>query len=876
VSSISSAAVFDSRLKNGLRVILKEDHSAPIASIWTWYRVGSRNELPGRTGVSHWVEHMQFKGTPTLAKGQVFRDISRVGGTLNAMTSHDWTAYFETLPIEHLDLAFAIEADRMVNSLFDSNEVESERTVILSERQGAENSPGYALYEEVNGAAFQAHPYRHMVIGYSADLQKISRDDLYQHYRRFYTPANSFIAAVGDFNAEELFHRIDERFSSIPETPLAADRVDVAEPKQPGERRTLIHKPAGAPYLRMAFHAPPARDGDLVPLLVTEAILSGGQPMGFGGGGGMGRSSRLYRALVASGIARSASSDMGVTIDPYLFQIGVTGLPDGDLAQIERVIDDELGRLREQVVPPAELERAIRQLEAQFVFSSEGVTNQAYWLGQWEVVDAWPRALSLPDEIRAVTAADVQRVAERYLNPDYRTVGWLLPTGNAAAVGTNSNETAVFTPPSVWGLSGPEPPAGGAEQIQRAVLSNGIPVLAQERPLSRSISLRMRLPAGSIWEPAGESGLAYLTARSTLRGSGGQTYEAINTRTDELGSSLSIDANQRYVEARVRCLNGDFTEMVNLLAQTLLVPNFPEDEVERVKAEQIGAISESDNDTRASADCMMRRAVYPSPNPLGGRVLGSKESVSKLYADTVRRFHAGVYEPSRASIAVVGGTSGVSQAVMSLEQAFGSWVARSPSQALPDISATNREPVRVTEELSGKSQADLAIGIPTLSRLDDDYYALDIANLVLGRLGLMGRLGAEVRDRQGLAYYASSQIEPRADGSLWAARAGVDPTNVERAIASIEAEIDRIREELISDEEHRDAKSYLTGALPLALESSDGMATMLLAIEEYRLGLDFLTRYPAIIAAISREDVQRVARLHLDPTRRAIAIAMPK
>jgi zinc protease len=178
MAPLMSNHVVETRLNNGLGVILKEDHTAPIVSIWTWYRVGSRNERPGKTGLSHWVEHMQFKGTARIAKGQIFRDVSRVGGTLNALTSHDWTAYFETVPSHQVDLPLRIESDRVTGSLFAPDEVESERTVILSERQGAENNPGYALYEEVVGSAFHAHPYRHMVIGYECDLRSISRDDL--------------------------------------------------------------------------------------------------------------------------------------------------------------------------------------------------------------------------------------------------------------------------------------------------------------------------------------------------------------------------------------------------------------------------------------------------------------------------------------------------------------------------------------------------------------------------------------------------------------------------------------------------------------------------------------------------------------------------
>src|SRR5918994_792422 len=427
MASPSADQVVETKLNNGLGVILQEDHSAPIGSVWTWYRVGSRHELPGTTGMSHWVEHMQFKGTPTFEKGQIFRDVSRVGGTLNALTSHDWTAYFETVPSNQINLPLRIESDRMVASLFASEEVESERTVILSERQGAENNPGYALYEEVLGSAFHSHPYRHMVIGYECDLRTISRDDLYAHYRRFYHPGNAFVVAVGDFDDNDLLDRLERAFAAIPADEPAPRSIGVEEPAQPGERRVMLRRPSGVPYLRLAYHAPSGADADAVPLLVAEAILSGGQPMGLAGGGLMGRSSRLYRALVASGLDRAAGSDMILTVDPYLFQIGVTGLPGSDLSQLERIADGEVQRLQNDLVPAKELERALRQLDAQFVYSSEGMTNQAYWLGLWEIIDGWNRATSLSDEIRSVSANDVRRVAQQYLLPERRTVGWLEP-----------------------------------------------------------------------------------------------------------------------------------------------------------------------------------------------------------------------------------------------------------------------------------------------------------------------------------------------------------------------------------------------------------------------------------------------------------------
>jgi zinc protease len=715
-----------------------------------------------------------------------------------------------------------------------------------------------------------------LVIGYESDLRSISRDDLYAHYRHSYHPANAFIVAVGDFDRNELLDRIEGAFGAIPAGEPLPRSIGVEEPDQPGERRVVLRRPSGVPYLRLAYHAPSGADADAVPLLVAEAVLSGGQPMGFAGGGPMGRSSRLYKALVASGLARAAGSDMSLTVDPFLFQIGVTGLPGSDLSELERVADGEVTRLQHDLVPADELQRALRQLEAQFVYSSEGMTNQAYWLGQWEILDGWNRATSLPDEIRRVTAEDVRRVAQRYLLPERRTVGWLEPVSSEATTMDSPSAAGLpFAPPMAWGLSGAASGAGNGD-FRRAVLSNGIPVLGQERPLSRSFALRVRVPAGVVYEEhPEESGIAFLTARSLQRGSKGRSFDEINTRLDELGGSVTVDAGREFLEARIRGLREDFQELIDILADALQRPDFPAAEVDKVRAEQLGAIAEADNDTRATADRLVRRSVYPEPNPFGRRVLGDSDIVARLDRDAVAAYHAKAFGPVGATIAVVGGIGGFGLALETLSSAFGSWEGSRRAVDFENRLGSNDATVLATEAIPGKSQADIAVGAATIPRGHADYYALDVGNLILGRLGLMGRLGAEVRDRQGLAYYASSQLETRRDGTLWAARAGVDPENIDHAVLAIRTELDRLRSELVSNEELEDAISYLTGVLPLALETHDGVASTLLAIEEFDLGLDYLDRYPDIIAAVSRDQVLEAARSHLDPERLAIGVASP-
>ena len=417
-------------LDNGLTVLTREVHSAPVVSFWVWYRVGSRNEHPGLTGLSHWVEHMLFKGTPTYPQGDFDRLVQREGGYFNGMTWIDWTTYYETLPSDRIDLALRMEADRMVNSLFDAKETESERTVIISEREGSENRPTYLLAEQVQALSFQAHPYHHMVIGWKEDLHTITRDDLYRHYRTYYVPNNAVIVAVGDFETGVMLDRIQALYGGLPAT-TETPSFRIHEPPGRGERRIRMEGPSGAAYLSLNYRAPAATHPDFFPLAVADAILSGAKGMPPFGGAPLGRSARLYRGLVNTGLAVSISSSLGATIDPYLFTISATAHPQHTSDEVEGAILAEIERIQTEPVSAEELAKAIKGATAQFVYGSESVTNQALWLGFSEIVASTGWLAGFLDHLGAVTAEDVQRVASAYLSARNRVVGWYLPDGGS-------------------------------------------------------------------------------------------------------------------------------------------------------------------------------------------------------------------------------------------------------------------------------------------------------------------------------------------------------------------------------------------------------------------------------------------------------------
>jgi len=424
---MSQNSVTKTRLRNGLTVVLKAVHTAPITSFWVWYRVGSRHERTGRTGSSHWVEHMQFKGTDAFPADSVERAVSRVGGVWNAMTWIDWTAYFETMPADQIELALQLEADRMINSRFTEQDVQSERTVIISERHGSENQPIFLLSEEVQAAAFRVHPYHHEVLGDQVDIETMTRGDLYAHYRAHYAPNNAIVVAVGDFKATQMLKRIRALFGAIPkrDEPRLFLRP---EPTQRGERRVQLEGEGQTAYLQVAYVAPAATDPDFFPMIVLDSILAGASSFNLFGGGISNKTCRLYRALVLTELAAGFSGNLAATVDPYLYSITCAVRSDSTLEQVEAALDEEMDRAMATPPTEEELGKAKKQARAMFAYSAESVSNLGFWYGFAEILDEYKWFTNYLDRLDAVTASDVQRVAQDVLAKSNRTVGHYIPT----------------------------------------------------------------------------------------------------------------------------------------------------------------------------------------------------------------------------------------------------------------------------------------------------------------------------------------------------------------------------------------------------------------------------------------------------------------
>jgi zinc protease len=416
-SAPAADRVVASTLGNGLRVLLLEDHRSPIVSFQVWYRVGSRDEQRGATGIAHFLEHLMFKGTPTRGPKQFARLVEENGGQDNAFTSQDVTSYYVDIAADKIDLVIDLEADRMQNLLLDPKEIASEREVVIEERRTrTEDDPGGFLGEEVGSVAFKAHPYGFPIIGWMEDIKRITPAEIRAFYKTYYVPNNAIVVAVGDFKTQAVMDKIRKTFGKIPKGKTPPPVLAV-EPPQNGERRVVVTKEAELPIVYMAWHVPNHRSNDAPALEVLSTILSGG------------RASRLYRDLVYQRqLALEAGGDYSYfALDPSLFWFWATPMPGQKPETLEAELSKHMERLKTEPVTDEELARAKNQIESSFVFQEDSVHRRASMLARFELIGGYAQKDAFMSKIRAVTAADLTRVANAWFAPDRKTVGVLLP-----------------------------------------------------------------------------------------------------------------------------------------------------------------------------------------------------------------------------------------------------------------------------------------------------------------------------------------------------------------------------------------------------------------------------------------------------------------
>ena len=908
-STSAIGAVQQRVLANGLTVLVLEDHAAPLVCSYVWYRVGLRNEGPGESGLTHFLEHMAFKGTEHISGREMDRLVTMRGGYLNGFTSMDYTAYVETLPRDALDLAFRMESERMARCALSAQDIESEKGVVISEFEGAENDPSFLLRRAVMEAQFPGEPYGRTVVGNKDDLRNLTREKVASYYHRYYAPNNATVVVVGDIGAEEVFAKAEQYFGSIPRAEVGSSLPNPGRGST-GEKRVKLELPGRTSYLQAVYEVPPIQDPDHVALEVLQNILSGG------------RTSRLYQTLVDTGLASDAGGWDYENPQPTAFAFEVSLRPGVTHQRVQDVVDGVIADLEKKAVGKRELAKAKNQTKAQFVYAADGVTKLGQQLGAYEtIIPAGPAEgpagrgydylRTFPGRVDAITADDIRRVVRKYLVRDNRTVGWLLATGGEAGGGAapeggrpsdirgrQDSGGCGATPQPGFGRTAsvrafpggnapvltttlepaplPVPPSLGAvPPVRRLRLDNGLEVILQEHHTAPFVTIYGNVMAGPVLDPAGKSGLASFTAEMLSHGTQRRSWSQIQDALDFVAAELGFGTGTQVGTIAGQCLTGDLPLLLEAAAEQLIQPSFPKDEIEKVRSLLIAAQQQRDEDTYQVAEKELLARLYPEGHPLHYSGLGTGETISSIARADLVAFHDRYYRPENTILAIVGDIDPATAAAL-VERAFGGW-PRLGEPVRPDLPKApvpaGTEVVRVP--VPNKTQVDIALGFPGISRRDPDYYQADLMNYLLGRGGFMSRLNLHIREKLGLVYYVWSNFQAYWGPGPWVLHMGVNPSNASQALAAALEEVKHMQEAPPSEEEMNLWKDYVEGTVARQMETFGGIAQNLVLAAFYDLGAYFPYQYPHILRGITADEVLAAAKEKLHPEGYVAVMAGP-
>jgi len=864
-------------LENGLTILTKEIHTAPVVSVQIWYRVGSRDETAGINGIAHQLEHLMFKGTRDrpIQFGRLF---SALGSDSNAFTSYDMTAYFATVEQDKLPAMLVLEADRMRNALIDDKALASENRVVISELQGYENSPAYRLGRAVMRQAFPDSPYGLPVGGTKADVEKFTVEQVRNYYQRFYRPDNATLIVVGNFQTDQLLKQVRQSFGSIPKpaVPLPETPRTVIKPEIPATPRPAIvlREPGAASLLNAIYPLPNVQHPDVPALHVMDAILSSG------------RNSRLYQALVESGLATDAHSYGAHLIGTGWYEISATAAAGKAIAQIEQTLERAIADLQQKGVTPAELNRAKAQLKASTLLQNRSITSQAMQLGDDQISTGDYRFTDrLLTAIAQVTAADVQRVARTYLTPANRTVGWFEPTqstggtvGGKVSGATQTREN--FSPgapvdPAEVAKYLPAVPATHAVQAQplpeKLTLANGLRILLLPDRSTPTIALSGHIQAGTAFDQPQTAGLASLTAENLMNGTKSRDYLAIARSLEDRGASLGFGANREGVLISGQSLAGDLPTLMQVLSDVLQNASFPDDQLELTRQQALTQLKlDLDNPSRV-ARRTFQQAVYPANHPF--HTFPTAASLTQIQRQDLVQFHRQHYRPDATTLSLVGNFDSV-QVRNLLNQSFGKWQdqgdplpLRMPAVPLP------RETVRLNPPMPGKTQSMTYLGYNSIDRRDPRYYPTMVLNQILGGDTLASRLGNEIRDRQGLTYGIYSYFQAGIYPGPFLVVMQTAPEDAGRAITSTITLLQQLRDQGVTAAEVEAAKRSLVSSYMVEQADPDSLSGTILMDAVYGLPLEELRRYPEKLRQVTPQQVNQAIQELLHPDRMVVVTA---
>ena len=837
-------------LPNGLRIYLKPIPGASTVTTMTGYRVGAADENLDQTGLSHYLEHLMFKGTKKLVPGDIDRITLRNGGANNAYTSEDCTVYHFDFSADRWEQALSIEADRMRNLMVDDkHEFQQEKGAVIEELKRNEDGPWDLEYKAILPLLFGKNsPYGHPVIGETEHVKAATAEIIKRHYDIWYHPNNAVLVICGGFDPEKVIPKVRELFGAIPKADLPARKTATPMVRE-NQVRVEMKSKFEVPRLLMGFNTVEATHADAPALTILEALLADG------------KTSRLYRRFIEGDeIATEAGAEHSSGRYPGWFGIQLELLQGKDPKMAEKAVFEELEKIRSEKIGEEELSRVRQKVLATSIYARESVHQLADVITKSVVIADLPFLKGSVSRLLAVTPEDLQRVAKSYLDSQKAVLVWSIPSAKATGKGIGFSNK-LFTRK----LQRNYAPAGNdfsLKSARRVELPGGMVLLMQKDSRLPMVVARVAVRENKALEPKGKYGVASMTSSLMDEGIPGMGGQQIAVAMENLGASLEFDDNG----GTLKILSADLKAGFDLMIQCLKKPTFPEVAFIRNQKQALSALEEMESQPDYLAKKEFARAIY-GDHPRGRPSAGNTDSVKALTRLDCQKFHERAYQPANLILAVSGDfdEASIEKQVKDALDGWGNGMFEKP--AFPNLQLQEKSSQKIVT-VDDAVQMQFYMGHLGIRRKDPDYYKLLVMDHILGTgPGFTDRLSARLRDREGLAYTVNANITTSAENEpgAFTCYIGTDAVNFFRVKKEFLEEIERIRETLPTKQELEDAKNYLLGNLAFRFTSSTSIATQLIQVEKLGLGLDYLDEFRAEVGKVSESDIQVVAKKHLHP-----------
>lgn len=828
-------------LENGLTLIIREDHSAPVVSAQAWCKAGSIDE--GKwigAGLSHMLEHMLFKGTTTRGPGRIDQEVQDAGGYMNAYTSFDRTVYYINVPNTGGEIAVDILCDIMQHATLPAEEMEKEKQVILREMDMNQDDPGRRSSRRLFETAYTRSPYRYTIIGYPDIFNEVQREDVFAYYREKYTPNNIFFVVVGDVQSEAVEAQIRKAFAHV-KAKLQPPMVLPEEPKQAAQREIVEESAIELGHFHMAWHIPDLRHPDVPALDVLATLL------------GSGHSARLYQEIrEKKALVHSVDAWTYNPGNPGL--LGMSAIVDADQFHSARQgMLEEMDRMKSELVSPAELSKAVKQFTSATLATRKTMQGQAQDLGaNWLSASDLNFSERYLATVRRITPEDLRRVARQYLTTENRTLYALLPQGTVHQ--PKESKLAIQDHP-----------------IQKIEFPNGLRLLVKEDHRLPFVEFRAVFEGGVLAEESRNNGVTLLLAKMLLKGTPTRTAEQIVTEIESLGGSIDSYGGNNSFGVSAEVLSSDFDQGFEILVDVLLRSTLPAGPLEREKQVQLAGLKAQKDQLLQSASKAMRKSLF-GEQAYGLDVYGSEESVAGIEVADLKEMYGRLVIPNNCVLAIYGDVD-AEKVRLAVEKNLKSWAAGAPAIRQRGERTTLAE-TRHVVEVRDKKQGVLVIGFPGVSVYDPERYAMELIQEALSDLG--SRLFLRIREQLGLAYYVGAQNFLGLQPGYFAFYAGTMPEKTGLVELELLKEAESLRIEGLTEVELKRAKAKLIGQKKIARQDLGSYALTTALDELYGLGFANCDSEDGYYEAVTLEQTKMVAQKYLNPHACVVAVVRPQ